>query len=564
MARSPGKTPRLAFPRAVAGAVSAQFGREWRAGALHRMATAGPRPKGLAVRPRDIRPVDAGAGERLLRGEFRLGGERLDAGAGGNPWNRPSPSRAFAGALHGFGWMGDLLAMGEPGARAGLRLWLDWRRAFGRHNDFAWSGAVLERRIFNLACAAPALLPLASDAEGAALLADLGRQARHLLSEPADDSRAAERAATSALAGASLGGAAGETLLRRALRRLHRALPIAVLGDGVHATRSAQRGLELLFDLLTLDDALSQRGAPAPVELSRAIDRLSAAARFFALGDGRLAAFHGGEPGAVAPLAAALALDSARKSLTKAAPYGGYQRMESRLLQVMADIGAAAAGAWSTGACDQPGAFEVLCGGQRLIRASAWSSQAPSGVADLRGPAGGTCLALGEGWPGGFLTGLVGRRFGPRLALGASEVKVERSERDEGIWLDITHDAWRGRFGLDHVRRLFLDLGADELRGEDQLVPTGRPARRPVAYAIAFHLAPQVSASVAVDGKSALIKPPGAAGWRLRGDAAAMRVEPCWSFENGEPRLTQVLRLVGEVIPANGGRVRWKLSRAEG
>jgi hypothetical protein len=61
-----------------------------------------------------------------------------------------------------------------------------------------------------------------------------------------------------------------------------------------------------------------------------------------------------------------------------------------------------------------------------------------------------------------------------------------------------------------------------------------------------------------------LIKPPGAAGWRLRGDAAAMRVEPCWSFENGEPRLTQVLRLVGEVIPANGGRVRWKLSRAEG
>jgi uncharacterized heparinase superfamily protein len=72
-----------------------------------------------------------------------------------------------------------------------------------------------------------------------------------------------------------------------------------VLADGGHATRSPEAGIELLFDLLTLDDALGQRGRPSPEALSRAIDRLSTAARFFTLGDGHLAAFHGGE--AIAP-----------------------------------------------------------------------------------------------------------------------------------------------------------------------------------------------------------------------------------------------------------------------
>ncbi|MFI4936465.1 MAG: heparinase II/III family protein [Caulobacterales bacterium] len=565
MARSPAPLPGpILLPLALLVGARRQMGREWRAGPAHALAIAGPKPKSLAAKPRDVRPADAAAGERLLRGEFRFHGEALEVGAGGNPWDRPCPSERFATDLHGFAWAGDLIAAGEAGARETLRLWLEWRRLFGRARGFAWMGEALERRVFNLACAAPALLPVASDAEGAALIADLARQARHLISETADPGRALERAAAAALAGAALADPAGAGLLKRALPRLERETPIAVLPDGVHASRAPERGLALLFDLLALDDALSQRGQPAPVEVARAIDRLSAATRFFAMADGRLAAFQGGEAGSAQAVATVLALDASRTATVTAAIHGGYRRMESRQIQVIADVAAPADGAWSAGACDQPAAIEIVCGGRRLVTACAWSASAPAAAARLRGPIGGSCLALGAQSGGAALEGLAAGAFGPRLKGGAGEVKAERHEDDTGVWLDIAHDAWRRAFGLSHTRRLFLDLAAEELRGEDQTTPIGRGGRRGlIPYAVRFHLLPQVSAQVAVDGKSVLIKPAGEPGWRLRSNAAELRLDPGVVFEDGETRQTETIVLAGFLRPSEGGHVRWKLSRAE-
>ena len=165
----------------------------------------------------------------------------------------------------------------------------------------------------------------------------------------------------------------------------------------------------------------------------------------------------------------------------------------------------------------------------------------------MRGADGGSCLSLAgdADW--------------------AAQVRAERNDSPEAVWLDITHDAWRRAFGLDHTRRLFLDIAADELRGEDHLARAGRPRdRRQTRFAIVFHLAAGVSASVAVDGMSALIRAPGAPGWRLRSDAAETRVEPAVVFEDGAARSAQSVVLAGFVRPAEGGRVRWKLSRDEG
>jgi uncharacterized heparinase superfamily protein len=276
MARAPHPLDDLTRrPLQAAVSLGRQMQREWRAGPLHQLAISRPGTDGLAIRPRDLRPADPRAGERVLAGDFRFGGERLEVGPGGDPWRRALPSRRFAAALHGFGWMRDLIAAGEGGPREALRLWLEWRAVYGRYNAFAWSGEVLERRVFHLVTCAAALGPLVSDAEGAMFVANLARQARHLLGEPEGPDRAAERAAVVALVGASLSDKVGDGLRARATRRLERLLPLAVLRDGVHASRSPERGLELLFDLLALDDALSQFGAPAPVEVSRAVDRLS-------------------------------------------------------------------------------------------------------------------------------------------------------------------------------------------------------------------------------------------------------------------------------------------------
>jgi uncharacterized heparinase superfamily protein len=557
MPRRPLPVP-LRLPGAMLGALWRRMRLEWRAATPHRLALGLPRTDGLAIRPRDFRPADPARGARVLGGEFDWGGAVLGSGVGGDPWRRPAPERALAVALHGFVWLPDLLAQGEAGAQAALRLWLDWRRGFGRYDEFAWSGRVLERRVFNLACAAGALAPLVSEAEGAAFVDGLARQARHLLGEAEDRSRGAEQAAVAALVGAALAGEAGESLRRRALRRLAPRLAGAVLPDGVHASRSPERGLELLFDLLALDDALSQIGVSAPAEVSRAIDRLAAGVRFFALGDGRLPSFHGGEGGARARVATALALDAGTGEIARAMRYGAFQRLDGGDIQVIADAGPPPGAAWQGAACAQPAALAIVCEARRLIVASAWSERAGVG-GELRGPAGGSCLALDRAWPGARLLGGLLAGGGPaRLEGGPAEVRVERSDSGGKTWLDIAHDGWPG---LGAARRLYLDAESGELRGEDALTPTGRPFRAPVPFDIRFILAPDVAAQVAVNGRSALLRPSGAHGWRLRCDAAPMRLERGAVFDEGAARATQVLVLPAVVQPGQAARVRWKLSR---
>ena len=71
-------------------------------------------------------------------------------------------------------------------------------------------------------------------------------------------------------------------------------------------------------------------------------------------------------------------------------------------------------------------------------------------------------------------------------------------------------------------------------------------------------------AQVAIDGRSVLLRPAGAHGWRLRCDAAAMRLERGAVFDEGAARATQVLVLPGVVRPGAAIRVRWKLSRDDG
>jgi uncharacterized heparinase superfamily protein len=542
----------IRLPFAAAAALGDQIRREWRASPPHRALLGWPRPDGLAIRPRDLRPGDPTRGARLLAGEFTLAGDTLQVAPGGDPWRQAAPSRSFAASLHGFAWMPDLLTQGEPGAREALRLWLEWRRVFGQGNAFAWTGLALERRVFNLACAAATLAPLVSEAEGVAYVDSLARQARHLLGDPGDPGRAAERAAAAALVGAGLAGQAGEALLAQALPRLARRLADAVLPDGTHASRAPQRGLDLLFDLLAVDDALSQIGAPAPPDLSRAADRLATGLRFFTLADGRLARFHGGGAAERGHVAAALALDDGEVATPNALAYGGYQRLEGGGLQLILDAGAAPGRAWRGSACAQPGAITLACDGRRLFEASAWSPPAPSA---LRSLAGGSMLAPEDAWSGAVLReGLLAGRAGEALEGGPAAVKVERRQAGHEVWIDLAHDAWPG---CRAERRLYLDTAIGELRGEDLLTPSARAASPRAS--VRFLLAANVAAQAAVDGRSVLLRSGGGRGWRLRSDAAAT-LEPAMIFEAGEAKATQALRLDIGGAPGDPLRIRWRLA----
>ncbi len=547
--------------QAVAVALGRRAAAEWRAAPLHRLGLEHPRATGLAARPRDLRPPDAAVGTAVLAGRFPLAGAELEAPAPGDPWDRPSPSRRLAVELHRFAWLPSLLAEGDAGAREGLRLLLAWRRLFDRPAAFAWSAEVLERRVFNWSCALGAVASEASEAESAALSQSLARQARHLLGDDPGPARRAERLAAVAIAGAALAGPAGERLSARAARRLGPALDAAVLADGGLRTRSPEQAMELLFDLMTLDDALVQRGREAPDGVARALDRLGGAVRVFALGDGRLAAFNGGGSSDRERVAAALAYDGAAGRPYDHAPHSGYHRLQAPALHVIADAAGPPPGGWSEAACAQPAAIEVVCGGERLIAGGGWTPDADAPAAMRLAPAASTA-ALGQGSPGAPLAPRLARALGARLRGGARDVRARREEDEAGVWLELSCDGWVARTGLLHLRRLFLDKAAGELRGEDRFDPVPeRPPRRATPFAVRFHLPPAVRGALARDGRSVLIRGASDCAWWLRNDAPEVAIEPSVVVERGVARRAGQVVLRG-LAPPEGGRVRWKLVAA--
>jgi uncharacterized heparinase superfamily protein len=142
-----------------------------------------------------------------------------------------------------------------------------------------------------------------------------------------------------------------------------------------------------------------------------------------------------------------------------------------------------------------------------------------------------------------------------------------RHEAKGAVWLELAHDGWARRFGLRHERKLYLDAVADELRGEDRLVPLaargGADGRRFVPFLVRFHLAPQVSALIARDKTSVLLKAEGEeTGWWLRSDALEATLAPSTRHQDGQIRHGPQIVLRGQARLDEGARVRWKLSSA--
>ena len=119
------------------------------------------------------------------------------------------------------------------------------------------------------------------------------------------------------------------------------------------------------------------------------------------------------------------------------------------------------------------------------------------------------------------------------------------------------------RYRLMHQRRLYLDLEAGDLRGEDRLTPTakaqGPDGRHFVPYTLRFQLHPGVRAMVSQDRRSVLLKIEGASeGWTLRNDLLDIEIEP--AVRTARPSEQLVLR--GLRRADSGARVRWRLSPA--
>jgi hypothetical protein len=355
-------------------------------------------------------------------------------------------------------------------------------------------------------------------------------------------------------------------LRRAALGQLATSLRVTVAGDGGHASRSPEAGLELLLDLLSLGDALSQLSEPVPEAIGGTMQRLTTALRLQTLPDGRLAGFQGGGPSTPARVAAARAHDDLVEVPGRpTGTVGGLTRIRSPLLTIIADTGSPGRGAWSEMACAQPLALEIVCGRDRLVTGCGWTPRAADRQG-LRLTPGHSTLTLGEQSFAEPLGGWKGDLLGPRLFGRAYQCNVEQRDGDGAVWLEIAHDGWAAPYGLLHQRRLYLDQRLDELRAEERLHPSAehRDIVRAIAapYAVRFHLEPGAQASLARDRRSILLRGHSGRGWWFRTDGPDVAIEPSVHVEDGLTRRSLQVVVRGSARTDAETRIRWKLSPA--
>ncbi len=505
--------------------------------------------------PPDPWPGDVEAGADLLEGRWRLAGQTLLDPA---PFWRPAEAEAaWLEELHGFAWLRDLRATaGDAARRRARELTESWLAEHHRFDPVAWAPLTASRRLSHWLGQWDFFAASGESEFRRALLDSTARQARHLARVlPAglagSDLVLALRGLI--LAGACLPGR--RDLMRRGLALLEGELARQILPDGGQAERSPARHLAMLRDLIDLRATLHAAGQEVPPNLVSAIETMAPMLRLYQHGDGGLALFNGtaAEQGFKVDLV--LQRANARRRPRMSAPQSGFQRLQSGRTLAILDAGPPPPPGYDQGAHAGTLALEVSVARERMIvNCGPGAAELPAAYRSLlRGTPAHSTLTLGD-----VNSSPLGRGGG--VATRAATPYCERDETDGAIWVEAAHDGYVQRFGLRHVRRLYLSAGGEDLRGEDRLAPAGPagPARE-VRFAVRFHLHPEVRANLLAGG-GVLLRLAKAGGWRLRAAGAEVSLEDSVYHGGGTERRSQQVVLSGR-CPPEGLTVKWALRR---
>lgn len=525
------------------------------------------RPERLLIAPRDIRTADPIAARDIYAGYFILAGRTGDA-HGRSPFEIPPPSKGWAEALHGFGWLRDLAAADTALSRANAQALVDDWLNVGARRSFAAAAVahdprIVARRLTSWLSHSPIILENADRAFYRRFTRSLVSQAAPLERAIASGLKGEARLAVAiALTQVGLSIENAAPLLRRATRWLAAELARQVLPDGGPISRNPRTLVELLLDLLPTRQAFAARGLSPPEQLLNAIDRMPPILRMFRHADGALANFNGmgvTEPEALATLLA----HGDHTAALMDAPHSGYQRLEAGPSVAIIDVGPPPP--WDFAQESHAGclSFEFSSDVHRII---VNCGAPPSDMAEARLAARATAahstLVVADRSSCRFAapTGLEAFAMGAALQ-GPSMVEAKRSVDASWLRVDALHDGYAASYGVVHHRTVALTRDGGALYGEDRLSASGkiaRPGDTPIAAR--FHLHPDIRAHSAGDSAAATLATPTGQSWRFEAGGREIAIEESIFFASpGRPRRSS--QLVVRTTIADAAPIVWSLTR---
>ena len=519
-------------------------------------------PLKLVAVPRDHVHGERSKGDALLAGQFAVGSETLQLKE--LNFGEVGSTGTLAKQLQGFSWLRDLAAAAsrEKGARLAEAIVGRWLLAHGTRVDEAWAAHLWGERILFWAAYAPYILSSSDSGYRSALLNTLARGARHLDSNADKAAAGVERiTAWCGVVAAGLLLQGGVPRVARGEAGLARALASAQFDDGGLISRSPFEQLRLVdrFGLLRACYLAAKQTIPEGIEA--AAQASLAALHGVMMGDGALSSWQGCGPGEAARITALIDGCGLRARPLRNARGWGYQRMSALGTILVLDAAPPPPQKMAEQGSASTLAFELSDGAQRLVVNCGGPGRTPTSLPEeliqgLRTTAAHSTLILSD-------TNSTNILADGSLGKGVEDVTIERTEDNDASRLESSHDGYVRAFGLVHKRSLMLGNDGKELRGADQLIGKGRKKiREGVAYAVRFHLAPGVEATITADGMGAILRSKGAPPWNFRCRGGNLTSEESlWIDGRSQPHRTVQLVIVGEVS-ALGGEIGWQFRRA--
>ncbi len=524
---------------------------------FYRRLLKGKLPDHIAFYPYDALPRRLEDADALLRGRFRFAGETVEV-KDGSVFDQEPPSREWMEALHGFGWLASLSAAGgDPARKLATNLISQWIKRHSLYSEPAWLAHLTARRMINLFAHSRFVLANSDMLWRSKLFVSLREQSRFLArtaGEAPEGLPRFEASVAHALSGACLDDQPRR--LETGLARLEAEIAHQILPDGGHISRSPEALVHAYRHLVMVMDALTALDHKVPAGLRSAHDRIAPMLRFFRHGDGGLALFNGGKECAPKMIAGLLARDEVRGQPFLHAPHSGYQRMAAGRSFAVMDCGTPPHGVFSNGAHAGCLAFEFSAGNQRIVVNCGSGGGKWDGA--LRATAAHSTVTLADTSMAGILSeGLARNLIGPRLLGGPAHIETQRRETAHGWCVEASHDGYLDAFGIVHERRVTLSPDGATLTGADKLVPRRR-LRGGVAYAVRFHIHPDLRVSPS-QGGGVLLKLPGGDGWRFRCGGEIAIEESV--YLGGEPARRTDQLVIGGTVANEPAEIAWVFER---
>ena len=529
---------------------------------LHALRLRGRYPLKLLAVPDDPVRGDAARGAALIERSFTWRGETLPFGETG--FDGFEAGQASLARAHSFAWLRDLAAGGDrtqsvPMAEALVRSWLNTHG--DKISEPAWRPDNAGRRIIYWSSYAPLILSSGDLVYRSSVLNHLARAARHL-DQTADRASVGlpRIAAWSGVVAAGLLMAGGNP--RRAFGEagLANALQTGMTSDGGIVCRTPGTQLDLVDLLAMLGRFYVSRKLAVPDFIDDAMARALPALMGVVAGDGGLSSWQGSVPVPRAEIDAVIEATGLKTRALRQAREWGYQRLSAGNTILICDAAPPPLGRVVQGGCASSLATEVSDGEHRLIvncgGAQAGSlAKMPSLADGLRTTAAHSTMTLAD-------SNSTAIHPSGALGKGVSEIDLDRQESDHGSKIEASHDGYVRRFGLIHKRAVALSVDGREVRGEDTLYPAERKKPQRATFAVRFHLAPHVDASLTADSMGALLRIEKGPLWQFRCRGGLLSIdESIWIDGAGQIQGTRQLVVSGEAA-SGGASIGWVLKRA--